>query len=706
MWSSRPAPFGCHPVPLPDESPTTAVSMDPARSPAMRGGLPDRVRSVSSRMGSATFSAPPFVDVSSPPMESGSSSLSRQGRQGLGLDPIPGFSEMDTDDTWVYPFSASNYLEKSNSIRSVRSLNEFEGKSMTPLPSPLIPSQELSEKMEMCPKDSKTDAFFNSTPSVLTPPKPPQNIARSASSRATAKTDKSTAIEVTRRRHRAVSSPQRFDESKNRASLSTIKNGLLTAPGEPSDHNLLTPHFPAHHYGITSLESKAGSRHMHGPSIHINPDSINPHSGDAGLSAQDDEPNKVNMQLLKSIDSVTEDEDEQAGKVGPYKIISLLGTGAFSKVLLAKPNDGSSSVSVALKMIACEPWKVDERMRVSWVREAETLKRISHPSIVSFLRAFRTPKHYTLVLEAVPGDELFELLSQHHAQVSQREWLVRRIFGELANAVQWMHSIHLVHRDIKLENIMLTRKLFASASPLAPWNLGSAPLIKITDFGLARFVKEGQLLETRCGSEEYAAPELILGKMYDGCKTDIWAMGVVLYAMITGAIPFLSPGPQETTESSYNSFKDSRERNDRAYADSGRERKAHLLRIVKCDLHWPEKINNTCQDAPSDGEEWDFDPSNRLVTPPAQHIITRFLRRDPIKRASCRELWHDPWFLYGSFAPPTTSAPAPYDDTMMLCSAQEASANFSMIPLPYCPEDPRGKKWLEMNASSTRCTGS
>jgi len=445
---------------------------------------------------------------------------------------------------------------------------------------------------------------------------------------------------------------------------------------------------------------------MHGPSIHINPDSINPCSDEPGISPQDDEPNKMNKQLLKSIDFVTEDEDEQAGKVGPYKIISLLGTGAFSKVLLAKPNDGSSSVSVALKMIACEPWKVDERMRVSWVREAETLKRISHPSIVNFLRAFRTPKHYTLVLEAVPGDELFELLSHHHAQVSQREWLVRRIFGELANAVHWMHSIHLVHRDIKLENIMLTRKLFASGSPLTPWTLGSTPLIKITDFGLARFVKEGQLLETRCGSEEYAAPELILGKMYDGCKTDIWAMGVVLYAMITGAIPFLSPGPQETTESSHNSFKDSRERNDRAYADSGRERKAHLLRIVKGDLYWPEKINNTCQDVPSDGEKWGFDPSNRLITPPAQRIITRFLRRDPIKRVSCRELWHDPWFLYGSFAPPNSSVPAPYNDSMMLCSAQEASANFSSIPLPYFPEDPRGKKWLEMNASSTRCTDS
>ena len=219
-------------------APTTAVSMDPARSPAIRGGLPDRVRSESSRMGSDTFSVPPCVDVSSPPMESGSSSLSTLSRQGLGLDPIPGFSDLDTGDTWVYPFSASNYLKKSNSIRSVRSLNDFEGKSMTPLPSPLIPSQEPSEKMEMRPKDSKTDAFFNSTPSVLTPPKPPQSIARSASSRTAAKTDKSMALEVTRRRHRAVSSPQRFDDN-NSASLSPQKNGLLTAPGESSAYNRL-----------------------------------------------------------------------------------------------------------------------------------------------------------------------------------------------------------------------------------------------------------------------------------------------------------------------------------------------------------------------------------------------------------------------------------------------------------------------------------
>lgn len=680
--------------------------MDPAHSPAMRGGLSDGGRLVSPRMGSASFSPAPFVDVTSPPMDNGSSSLSTLGRQGLGLDHIPGFSGMDTDGAWVYPFSASSHLEKSNSIRSVRSLNEFEDKSMTPLPSPLIPSQEPSEKMETCPKDSKTDAFFNSMPSVLTPPKPPQSIARSASSRTAAKTDKNTAMEVTRRRHRAMSSPQRFDEGNNRASVSFTKNGLLAAPGEPTDHNLLTPQLSSYHRGITSSESRAGSRHMHGPSMHINPDSINPYSDATGSSTQDEQQDKVNKQLLKSIDSVTEEEDEEAGKVGPYKIISLLGTGAFSKVLLAKPNNDTNSVSVALKMIACEPWKVDERMRVSWVREAETLKRISHPCIVSFHRAFRTPKHYTLVLEAVPGDELFELLSQHHAQVSQREWLVRRIFGELANAVHWMHSIHLVHRDIKLENIMLTRKLFTASSTLTPWELGPMPLIKITDFGLARFVKEGQLLETRCGSEEYAAPELILGKMYDGCKTDLWAMGVVLYAMITGAIPFLSSGPQETTEPNNSSFKDSRERNDRAYGDSGRERKAHLLRIVKCELYWPDKINDMCQDVPSDGDGWDFDPSNRLVTPRAQHIITRFLRRDPGKRASCRELWQDPWFLYGSFAPPNVSVPTPYNDATMLCSAHEASANFTSIPLPYFPEDPRGKRWLDMNASSTRCTES
>ena len=448
-------------------------------------------------------------------------------------------------------------------------------------------------------------------------------------------------------------------------------------------------------------ETKSGARHVHGPSIHMRSDSISPlqHAAvsDANRQSEQQRECMLDDKLLKSIDLVTEEEDESSGRVGPYQVVSLLGTGAFSKVLLAKPVNSSSAVRVALKMIACKPGKVDERMRVSWVREAEILKRISHPAIVSFYRSFRTPTHYTLVLEAVNGYELFELLEKHQRQVAQREWLVRRIFGELAHVVHWMHSINLVHRDIKLENIMLTIAFFTTSTKLTSNELGPMPLIKITDFGLARFVKADQMLETRCGSEEYAAPELILGKNYDGRKTDTWAMGVVLYAMLFGAIPFLSSSSQENAYSE-SAFRNARERNGPDVYHENRDRKAHLLRIVKGELRWPEHTNELCEDEPTNGG---YDPSLRLVTPQARHITARFLRRDPKKRATCLELWRDPWFLYGSFALPSAAHPQPCGDAMMRCTAYETSADDFSVLLPCNPEDARGRQWVETHTKGT-----
>lgn len=628
------------------------------------------------------------------------------GHFGLGIERISSFMSTNTDDSWTYPFSASasQSMRKSNSVRSVRSF-DFEGNSLTPLPSPMIPPQDSNAWPETYPKDSKTDAFFNSVTLSPTPPKPPQNIARSASSRVPVKKDAGTAHETVRRRHRALSSPQRFDEREHEDLYKPpTEQPLLTTPVSTAVYlqSGVEPWDDLSRPRITSTTTK----HIHGPSMHINTDSIDPLPKPHSPTSQDEKHTReVNEALLKSMDNVTEEEDESAGRVGPYKTISLLGTGAFSKVLLAKPVSGSNHARVALKMIACEPWKVNERMRVSWVREAEILKRISHPCIVGFISAFRTPKHYTLVLDAVPGSELFELLAQHQLQVAQREWLVRRIFGELANAVHWMHSINLVHRDIKLENIMLTHSLFASQTHVRPGDLGPVPLIKVTDFGLARFVKEDQLLETRCGSEEYAAPELILGKKYDGRKTDAWAIGVVLYAMLTGAIPFLLSPPQDTAGSEsaqQTGMMGSRERNGSDGHDA-RERKAHLLRIVKGELQWPDKMNDACQDVTTDGNSFAFDPSHRLVTPQARHITSRFLRRDPKKRASCIELWQDPWFLYGSFATPNAPSPQPFDDATMLCTANEASADYAPIALPHSPADPSGKVWLSSHATSTSC---
>ncbi|KAF9484955.1 Pkinase-domain-containing protein, partial [Pholiota conissans] len=119
----------------------------------------------------------------------------------------------------------------------------------------------------------------------------------------------------------------------------------------------------------------------------------------------------------------------------------------------------------------------------------------------------------------------------------------RRIWIELCKAVGWMHGVGLVHRDIKLENILLTAPVFSSLDPTSPPpTLASlpalpAPFIKLTDFGLSRFVEldahgDAEPLSTRCGSEAYAAPELVTGGgVYDARKTDAWACGVVLYAL-------------------------------------------------------------------------------------------------------------------------------------------------------------------------------
>lgn len=597
------------------------------------------------------------------------------------LQDLTLLDEGSAEDRWSYPLYTSTSLQPSSSVRSQRNWNEFDGQHVSPLPSPLIRTPQDENWSSPMVEDSKTDAFFNASPSMPTP-KPPASISRSVSSHVAGKPPESS-----QRRQRALSNPSE-------------PNRTLWAPEAPA--SLVPPRTPLMNESRPYKERprlpvepetrpSTTSRHIHGPSVNVTDDSLFPPEPVKKLPEERRE-RPLNEALLDALDRIDEEEDNRTGRVGPYRIVSQLGTGAFSKVLLAEtPSHGR----VALKMIACDPWTIDKRMRVSWLREAEILKHISHPNIVQFKNAFRTPHHYALVLEAVSGGELFDLLASHQAQISQREWLVRRLFGELATAVHWMHDAHLVHRDIKLENIMVTRTLFGTNKELTPSRLGPMPLIKITDFGLARFVNEDQLLETRCGSEEYAAPELIMGKKYDGRKTDTWAMGVVLFALLTGQIPFLE---HTSGASDQRALRNVRERVMSAAERDAQNRKAHLLRIAKADLSWPERTNDLSEDQLTDS----YDPALRLLTPRSRHTISRFLRRDPKRRAHCLELWQDPWFLYGSFtAPEQAHSPAPYDEATVLCVAHEASAYGQGIALPYSPLDPRGMQWTAKYASTS-----
>lgn len=221
-------------------------------------------------------------------------------------------------------------------------------------------------------------------------------------------------------------------------------------------------------------------------------------------------------------------------------------------------------------------------------------------------------------------------------------------------------------------DIILTKDLFAAAAaatgePVTPADIPPVPLLKISDFGLSRFVDPASpMLETRCGSEEYAAPELIIGKRYDGRATDVWALGVVLYALLCGFLPFL----EDSAGGGVAAREGGQDRN-------ARERKAHLLRIAKGDLRWPALANDKCLDVPTPP----VPQSNRLITPAAKHITARLLRRDAAKRAAAWDVFEDPWMRQGSFERGEVSA-AGQDTTYVLPD----------------PRSSEGRRWLQEHA--------
>ncbi|KAM0755882.1 kinase-like protein [Meredithblackwellia eburnea MCA 4105] len=306
-------------------------------------------------------------------------------------------------------------------------------------------------------------------------------------------------------------------------------------------------------------------------------------------------------------------------------------------------------------------------MRISVVREIEVLRRIHHPSLISCCASFSTPIYTVLALDYAPGGELFDFLGKWHKDMTVP--LARRMFGELCSAVGWMHSICLVHRDIKLENILLTARPFppaASEDPSTILDRLPRPFIKLTDFGLSRFISpESPLLTTRCGSEAYAAPELIMGKKYDGRKTDAWALGVVLYALITGGMPFVENS-------------------------DGKGRKGYLLKIAKAEFRWPSvpgepalassasSSTNTTPVSPtgstgmvvktpvsasstisttgsSEGEAMSastvtgaraaaaLSDAARLVSPAVKFLVSKLMVRDPEKRIKVDDVWDLEW---------------------------------------------------------------
>ncbi|RPD53612.1 Pkinase-domain-containing protein [Lentinus tigrinus ALCF2SS1-6] len=206
-------------------------------------------------------------------------------------------------------------------------------------------------------------------------------------------------------------------------------------------------------------------------------------------------------------------------KFGPYLLLQTLGEGEFGKVKLGLHMQWGEEVAVKL----IRRGNIDSSVRMSKVeREIEVLRTLKHPNIVRLYDVIETDKYIGIILEYASGGELFDHILAHRFL---REKDACKLFSQLISGVWYIHQKKIVHRDLKLENLLLDRHRN----------------VIITDFGFAnRFEhRSDDLMQTSCGSPCYAAPELVISDgLYVGSAVDIWSCGVILYAMLAGYLPF------------------------------------------------------------------------------------------------------------------------------------------------------------------------
>ncbi|RKP27163.1 kinase-like domain-containing protein [Syncephalis pseudoplumigaleata] len=300
-------------------------------------------------------------------------------------------------------------------------------------------------------------------------------------------------------------------------------------------------------------------------------------------------------------DDDEEEEEEDVDAPFPtlrYKAVRQLGSGSFASVWLAR-DKSQDYREVAIKVVnkkAEHPTEAGavaanvERAR----REAALLQTLDHPNVVSIFDEFETDDVYCLVLEYADAGDLFDWVSKQHGETTKTgpefERIARDIFGQLLSALLHLHAQGILHRDIKLENVLLEHAPTTEHRP-------SGLRVLLADFGLAIVHTPRGDQPLMAGSDEYAAPEAILqSAIYDRCKTDVWSLGVVLYALLYGRLPFLRKANQT--------------------------RRSFLYRVAQGDVSFPQGVD---------------------TSKAAAEIVRALLRRKPGDRLSLSEIRHMPW---------------------------------------------------------------
>jgi len=202
-------------------------------------------------------------------------------------------------------------------------------------------------------------------------------------------------------------------------------------------------------------------------------------------------------------------------RVGNYTLLKTIGKGQFGYVKLAIHD--LTRERVAIKVI--QKNRLDEKTLKMVSREISIMKLLNHPNVIRLYEVIDSEIFLFLVMEYAAGGEIMDFIVTH-GKLKERD--ARRIFRQVVEAIDYCHEVHVIHRDLKAENLLLDSQLG----------------IKLIDFGLSNRWAPGELLKTFCGSPTYTAPELIKRQQYEGPEVDLWSLGVLLYVLVCGSLPF------------------------------------------------------------------------------------------------------------------------------------------------------------------------
>jgi Protein kinase domain len=288
------------------------------------------------------------------------------------------------------------------------------------------------------------------------------------------------------------------------------------------------------------------------------------------LKKEQEETNKKEKLMLSILSSI------KTGNIIPtnskfYIIGKQLGKGAFGKVYLGLHR--ITGLKVAIKAIDKSIIQ-NERTRRKVFQEVYIMKTVTHPNVIRLLEVFESNRHLMIVLEYSGGGDLLQLVKSRVCLTNEEG---KQIFSQVIDAVKACHTKNVIHRDVKLDNLLINTDFTC---------------IKLCDFGVSRSVKPGERIFDQCGTPAYLAPEIIADRGYDPFYVDIWSMGVLLYAILSGTVPFRAKTLPEL----------------------------HKL-ILRCKFDIPDH-----------------------VSPAAQNLIRKMLNPIPHQRISLDDMKTHPWF--------------------------------------------------------------